>query len=102
MIAPQPIHSDRKEGSSTMNITDIRVFRFEDQDRKSKAVASITIDDCFVVRDLRIIEAKEGGLTVVMPSRKVGEKFRDIAHPINNECRLQIVNSVMEVFNKKA
>lgn len=62
------------------------------------AIASIVIDDCFVVHDLRVVNGDKG-LFVAMPSRKLPNgDFRDICHPINTEARSQIQRSVLEQF----
>ena len=55
-----------------MKITEIRVFKRHDSDKKLRAFAAITIDGCFVVRDIKIIEGAKG-LFVAMPSRRVKE-----------------------------
>lgn len=82
-----------------MEITDIRLIKVDGQNRL-KAIAAITIDDCFVVHELRVIEG-DSGLFVAMPSRKrsTGE-YKDIAHPINQETRQMIENKVIEVYNE--
>ncbi|XMB86435.1 septation regulator SpoVG [Mycoplasmatota bacterium WC44] len=82
-----------------MNITDVRLIKVDGQNRL-RAIAAITIDDCFVVHELRVIEG-DNGLFVAMPSRKrtTGE-YKDIAHPINQETRKMIENKVIEVFHK--
>jgi stage V sporulation protein G len=68
-----------------MEITEIRIALRDDN--KLRAFASITIDNCFVVRGLKIIEGAKG-LFVAMPSRKRPDgTYQDIAHPINNETR---------------
>lgn len=65
---------------------------------KVKAIASITIDDQFVVHDLRVVEG-EKGLFVAMPSRKLPNgDFRDIAHPINSETRERIQAAVIAEY----
>ena len=67
-----------------MNITDVRVRRVA-KEGKMKAVVSITIDEEFVVHDIKVIEG-EKGLFIAMPSRKATDgEYRDIAHPINSE-----------------
>ena len=65
-----------------------------------KAIASITFDDAFVVREIRVIEG-QNGLFVAMPSRKTptGE-FKDIAHPINADARQLIQNAILEEYEK--
>jgi stage V sporulation protein G len=65
---------------------------------KVKAIASITIDDQFVVHDLRVVEGDKG-LFVAMPSRKLPNgDFRDIAHPINSETRERIQAAVIAEY----
>lgn len=82
-----------------MNITDVRV-RKVNSDGKMKAVVSITLDDCFVIHDIKIIEGNNGRF-IAMPSRKVGEgDFRDIAHPIQSETRLHLQEVIFEAFDK--
>ncbi len=66
-----------------------------------KGMASIVIDDCFLVRDIRIIEGNEK-LFLAMPSRKTATGgFVDLAHPLNRECREMIENAIFEVYNKQ-
>lgn len=80
-----------------MNITDVRLKKVS-SDGKMKAIASITIDDAFVVRDIRVIEG-QNGLFVAMPSRKTPEgEFRDIAHPITSEARELIQNAILKEY----
>ena len=72
-----------------MQITDVRV-RKVNKEGKMKAVVSITIDNEFVVHDIKIIEGDKGSF-IAMPSRKAGDgEYRDIAHPINSETRDRI------------
>lgn len=83
-----------------MKITDIRI-RAVVTDSRLRAVASITIDDCFAVHELRIIEGKEG-LFVAMPSRQISDgTFKDIAHPINVETRKMIEEAVIAKYNEE-
>ncbi|HEY8391667.1 MAG TPA: septation regulator SpoVG [Capillibacterium sp.] len=82
-----------------MNITDIRLKKIENGS-KMKAIASITFDDAFVVRDIRVIEG-QNGLFVAMPSRKTPSgEFRDIAHPINSDTRQLIQNAILAEYEK--
>ena len=84
-----------------MKITDVRVRIVKKDDSKLKAVASITIDDCFVVHDIKVIEGSEGYF-VAMPSRKSSEgEHKDIAHPINTEKREMIIKMIMDAFNEE-
>lgn len=80
-----------------MNITDVRVRRVN-TDNRMKAIASITFDDAFVVRDIRVIEGQKG-LFVAMPSRKDSQgKFRDVAHPINQAMRDLIEQAILREY----
>ena len=65
-----------------------------------KAVVSITIDDEFVVHDIKVIEG-EKGLFIAMPSRKATDgEYRDIAHPINSATRERIQNIILEKYEQ--
>ena len=78
-----------------MQITDVRVRQVA-KEGKLKAVVSITIDDEFVVHDIKIIEG-EKGLFIAMPSkRSMDGEYRDIAHPINSGTREKIQNTILE------
>ncbi len=82
-----------------MNITDIRVRFLKKEDNKLKAVASIIIDDAFVVHDIKIIDGGEGCF-IVMPSRKTPDgQYRDIAHPIRNEVREELKVKVLAAYD---
>ena len=81
-----------------MKITDVRVRIVKKDDSKLKAVASITIDDCFVIHDIKVIEGNEGYF-IAMPSRKTNEgEYKDIAHPINTETRETIISAILKAF----
>lgn len=83
-----------------MNISDIRVRLVNKEDSKLKAVASITIDDCFVVHDIKVVQGAES-LFISMPSRKTPDgEFKDIVHPINTETREMIKSAVLEAYEK--
>ena len=80
-----------------MNITDVRVRKVA-KEGKMKAVVSITIDEEFVVHDIKVIEG-EKGLFIAMPSRKAADgEYRDIAHPINSETRDKIQSIILEKY----
>ncbi|MDD3957929.1 MAG: septation regulator SpoVG [Candidatus Izemoplasmatales bacterium] len=82
-----------------MLITEVRAKRVNG-DNRLVGIAAITIDECFVVHELRIIEGKNG-LFVAMPSRKMPNgEFKDVAHPINTETRSAIERAVLEAFEK--
>jgi stage V sporulation protein G len=80
-----------------MNITDVRVRKIT-KEGKMKAVVSITLDDEFVVHDIKVIEG-EKGYFIAMPSRKASDgEFRDIAHPINSQTRELIQQIILQKF----
>ena len=82
-----------------MNITDVRVRKVA-KEGKMKAVVSITIDEEFVVHDIKVIEG-EKGLFIAMPSKKSADgEFRDIAHPINSSTREKIQNIILERYQQ--
>lgn len=82
-----------------MEITDVRLRRMG-RDGKMRAVASITIDDVFVVHDIKVIEG-DRGLFIAMPSRKsLDGNYRDIAHPINSQMREDISSLILEKYDE--
>ena len=82
-----------------MQITDVRIRRVE-KEGKMKAVVSITIDEEFVVHDIKVIEG-EKGLFIAMPSRKAADgEYRDIAHPINSDTRDRIQKLILEKYQE--
>ena len=84
-----------------MKISDVRVRIVQKDDIKLKAVASITIEDCFVIHDIKVIEGTDGYF-VAMPSRKANDgEYKDIAHPINTETRQAVVNAVLDAFKNE-
>lgn len=83
-----------------MKITDIRMRRMTN-DTKMKAVVSITIDDEFVIHDIKIIEG-EKGMFIAMPSRKSADgEYRDIAHPIKSETRTALQKMILAEYEKE-
>lgn len=83
-----------------MKITDVRIRLVEKDTSKLRAVASMTIDECFVIHDIKIIEGKEGYF-ISMPSRKTPDgEYKDIVHPINTETREMVVSEVLKAFEK--
>lgn len=82
-----------------MNITDVRVRKIT-KEGKMKAVVSITLDDEFVVHDIKVIEG-EKGLFIAMPSKKSTDgEYRDIAHPINSDTRESIQKLILERYTE--
>lgn len=86
-------------GQKNMQITDVRIRKVE-KEGKMKAVVSITIDEEFVVHDIKVIEG-EKGLFIAMPSRKAADgEYRDIAHPINSDTRDRIQRLILERYRE--
>ena len=84
-----------------MKISDVRIRFVKKDDSKLKAVASITIDDCFVVHDIKVIEGADGPF-IAMPSRKTNDgDFKDIAHPLNTETRESLRNAILTAYNEE-
>ena len=84
-----------------MRITDVRVRRIT-QSGKMKAVVSITLDNEFVVHDIKVIDG-EKGLFIAMPSRKSADgEYRDIAHPINSETRERLSKIILQAYEQEA
>ena len=84
-------------GVSSMQITDVRVRRIE-KEGKMKAIVSITLDNEFVIHDIKVIEG-EKGLFIAMPSRKAADgEYRDIAHPINSSTRETIQRVILDKY----
>ena len=82
-----------------MQVTDIRV-RGVEKEGKMKAVFSITIDNEFVVHDIKVIQGDKG-LFIAMPSRKAADgEYRDIAHPINTETRERLQRMILEKYQE--
>jgi stage V sporulation protein G len=87
------------KGGEGLNITDVRIRKIN-QDGKMKAIVSVTLDDSFVIHDVKVIEG-QNGLFVAMPSRKMPDgEFRDIAHPICSSAREIIQNAVLKAYDE--
>lgn len=82
-----------------MTITDVRVRKVT-KEGKMKAVISVTLDEEFVVHDIKVIDG-EKGLFIAMPSRKTaGGEYRDIAHPINSDTRERMQEMILREYQK--
>ena len=85
------------KGGGNMQITDVRIRKVE-KEGKMRAVVSITLDEEFVVHDIKVIEG-EKGLFIAMPSRKAADgEYRDIAHPINSGTREMIQRVILDKY----
>ena len=82
-----------------MEITGIKIKKIATEN-KMKAIASITIDDCFAIHDIKVIE-NEDKVFVAMPNKRLKDgTFKDVAHPINYETRAMIEKAVIEAYNE--
>ena len=84
-----------------MQVTGVKVFTVAKDDERLKAFATIIFDDCFIVRDLKIIDGTEG-LFVAMPSKKRKDgQYKDVAHPLNNDMREVIESAVLVEYKEE-
>ena len=82
-----------------MKITSVNVRKIEKEGSRMKGIASVLLDECFAVHDIRIIEG-DNGLFIAMPSRKTSAGgYRDIAHPINPEVRAMFEDAIIDAYN---
>ena len=99
MLDNGPMQAEKGD-LNIMQITDVRVRKVA-KEGKLKAVVSITIDDEFVVHDIKVIEG-EKGLFIAMPSKKALDgEYRDIAHPINSGTRERIQKIILEKYTEE-
>lgn len=84
-----------------MNISEVRIYLVKNDSSKIKARASITIDGCFVVHDIKVMDGEEG-LYIRMPNRKSQDgKYKDIAHPLDTETREGLKELVLKAFEEE-
>lgn len=82
-----------------MEITEVRVFPVNEE--KLKAYVTITFDNCFVVRDLKVIHGNSG-LFIAMPAkRRKDGSFKDIAHPLNSETRERMERQILAEYDRE-
>ncbi len=82
-----------------MEVTEVKVFTVDEE--RLKAYVTVTFDNAFIVRDVKVIRGNTG-LFVAMPSRKRKDgSFRDIAHPLNNEAREMIEGVILKEYENE-
>ena len=82
-----------------MQITDVRLRKKLNPENRTKAVASVTFDNEFVVHDIRLIERQDGAYIIAMPHKKTPNgDTKDVAHPINGETREKIQKAILEAY----
>jgi stage V sporulation protein G len=85
---------------ANMEITEVKVFPARESGSRLKAYATVVFDNCFIIRDLKVIDGDKG-LFVSMPSRRRKDgTFRDIVHPLNSETRKKIEDSIINEYKK--
>ncbi len=83
-----------------MEITEVKVYPVRKRDDKLKAFVTIVLDNCFVIRDLKVIHGNSG-LFVAMPCKKKADgAYADIAHPLNSETRQAMEDIVLRAYEK--
>ncbi|MBT9172243.1 MAG: putative septation protein SpoVG [Syntrophomonadaceae bacterium] len=83
-----------------MRVTDVRIRKINSEG-KMKAIVSITLEEQFVIHDVRVIEGNNG-LFVAMPSKRTPEgEFKDIAHPITSQMRELIQSAVLMAYSSE-
>jgi len=81
-----------------MKISDIRIRLVDNADNKTKAIASFTIEGCFIIHDVRVIDGAKG-LFVAMPRRKTATgDYKDIVHPADTATRNSIEAQILEAY----
>lgn len=84
-----------------LRITNVKIIRRKESTNRVRAIATITIDDCFVVHNIKILEDISGKLFIAMPSQRTPDGgFKDIAHPINQETRKKIQEAILLEYSK--
>jgi stage V sporulation protein G len=82
-----------------MEITDVKIYPVSE--KKVKAYASVIFDECFIIRDLKVIDG-DNKLFVAMPSKKMKDgSYRDTVHPLNSETRQRIESMVLEAYERE-
>lgn len=84
-----------------LKITNVKIIKIEESTNRVRAIATITIDDCFVVHNIKILEDISGKLFIAMPSKRTLDGgFKDIAHPINQATRKKIQDAILLEYSK--
>ena len=83
-----------------MKITSVTVHKIEKENSRMKGIAVVTLDDCFVVKGIRVIDG-DNGLFIAMPSKPTATGgHRDVAHPIDKDTRKMFEDAIFEEYNK--
>ena len=88
-----------QKGEDSLKITSVNVQKTDNENR-TRGIASVTLDECFVIYGIRIIES-ESGLFIAVPSHRTNDgKYHDFFHFITPECRKQFQDAIIEEYNK--
>lgn len=83
-----------------MKVTNVEIKKVEKENSRLRGIASITVDNCLAIHNIRIIEG-DNGLFIAMPSRKIEiEKYVDIVHPINSDTRKVFEDAILAKYNE--
>ena len=82
-----------------MKVTNVGIKKVEKENSRLRGMASITLDNCLVIHNIRIIEGNKG-LFIAMPSKKIEDKFFDLVNPINSETRKMFEEEIMAKYNE--
>lgn len=94
------LNNIQKGRYTNLKINDVRIRLINKEDSKLKAVASIVIEDSFVIHDIKVLEGNQGYF-VAMPSRKTPDgQYKDVAHPLNTPTREELSKVVLAEFEK--
>jgi stage V sporulation protein G len=85
---------------NTMKITEVKVFPVKEE--KLRAFVSVVLDDCFMVNDIKVISGRDGYFISMPSRRKKNGKFKDVAHPLNNETRQMMEGRILEEYERVA
>jgi len=91
-------NQDAKNRRDCMEITEVKVFPANEG--RLKGYATMVFDNCFIVRDMKIIQSDEGYFVSMPSRRKKDGSFKDIVHPLNADTRQEIENRVIEEYKK--
>lgn len=83
-----------------MTITSVKVRKVVKENSRMRGIATVLIDNCFAIHDIRIIQG-DNGLFIAMPSRKTkNNEYRDIAHPTNKETRAMFEEAILSAYRE--
>lgn len=80
-----------------MEITDVRIFISDD--KKIKAYVSLTLDNALVIHGIKILSGRKG-IFIAMPSKRCGDKYKDLVHPLNTNFRRLIQEKILLEYTK--